>query len=170
VNTGYRFTPEAAGDLFDIWSYIASDNVEAANRVEEAIYDSCSFLAQAPLSGQVRVDLTNRKVRFWTVQRFPNYIIVFRPETEPLRSSAFYTANETSSAFSARGKGRRLKSAPRSGFCLPEAEHGTGGIDDDTEPAHIRDWADVLHHLRAEVLSFLSGGLDVGDIHVREPG
>jgi len=85
VNTGYRFTPEAAGDLSDIWSYIASDSVEAANRVEEAIYDSCSFIAQAPLSGQVRMNLTNRQVRFWTVQRFPNYIIVFRPDTQPLQ-------------------------------------------------------------------------------------
>ena len=83
--TGYRFTPEAAADLFDIWSYIASDSVEAANRVEEAIYDSCSFLSQAPLSGQVRINLTNRPVRFWTVQRFPNYIIVFRPDTQPLQ-------------------------------------------------------------------------------------
>ena len=44
--TDYRFTPEAAADLFEIWSYIARDNTEAADRVEAAIYDACSFVAQ----------------------------------------------------------------------------------------------------------------------------
>ena len=82
---GYRFTPEAEADLFEIWSYIASDNAEAADRVEAAIYDACSFVAQAPLSGQVRKNLTNRPVRFWTIQRFPNYILVYRPGTQPLQ-------------------------------------------------------------------------------------
>ena len=85
MTTGYRFTPEAAADLFDIWSYVASDNVEAAERVETAIYDACSFVAQAPLSGQMRKNLTNSPVRFWTVQRFPNYVLVYRPDTSPLQ-------------------------------------------------------------------------------------
>jgi len=80
----YRFTPEAAADLFEIWSYIASENAEAADRVEGAIYDACSFVAGAPLSGQVRNSI-NRPVRFWTVQRFPNYVLVYRPDTEPLQ-------------------------------------------------------------------------------------
>jgi plasmid stabilization system protein ParE len=81
----YRFTPEAVADLSEIWSYIASDNTEAADRVEAAIYDACSVVALAPLSGQVRKHFTNRLVRFWTVQPFPNYIIVYRPETQPLQ-------------------------------------------------------------------------------------
>ena len=37
--TAYRFTPQASGDLFEIWSYIAADNPEAAGRVENAIYE-----------------------------------------------------------------------------------------------------------------------------------
>jgi plasmid stabilization system protein ParE len=37
--TRYRFTPQALSDLFDIWSYIAQDNPQAADRVEGAIYD-----------------------------------------------------------------------------------------------------------------------------------
>jgi plasmid stabilization system protein ParE len=85
VSAGYRFTPEAAADLFEIWSYVASDNAEAADRVEAAIYDACAFVAQAPLSGQVRRNLTNRPIRFWTVQRFPNYVLVYRPDTQPLQ-------------------------------------------------------------------------------------
>jgi plasmid stabilization system protein ParE len=35
--SGYEFTPQAAADLFEIWSYIARDSVQAANRVEDAI-------------------------------------------------------------------------------------------------------------------------------------
>jgi plasmid stabilization system protein ParE len=34
----YRLTPKAKADLRAIWSYIAADNIEAADQVEEAIY------------------------------------------------------------------------------------------------------------------------------------
>lgn len=83
--SSYRFTTEAAADLFDIWSYIAGDNTVAADRVEGAIHDACSFVAQAPLAGQVRKNLTHRSVRFWTVQQFPNYVVVYRPDTQPVQ-------------------------------------------------------------------------------------
>ncbi len=33
----YQFTPQAIDDLFQIWSYIAQDSLDAANRVEEVI-------------------------------------------------------------------------------------------------------------------------------------
>ena len=82
--TGYRLTPEAAADLFDIWSYIASDNAEAADRVETAIHEACAFVAQTPLIGQLRKNLTRLPVRFWTVQPFPNYVRVYRPDARPL--------------------------------------------------------------------------------------
>jgi plasmid stabilization system protein ParE len=82
--TGYRFTPEAEADLFEIWSYIARHNPDAADRVENAIYEACTLIAQVPQSGQVRKEFTGRPVRFWTVRRFPNYIIVYRPEARPL--------------------------------------------------------------------------------------
>ena len=52
--TGYRFAPEAAADLIEIWSYIARDSIDAADRVESAFYDACAFLAQTPRSGHVR--------------------------------------------------------------------------------------------------------------------
>ena len=64
----YRFTPQALDDLFEIWSYIAEDNVDAANGVEEAIYSACALLAEAPLAGRVREDLTALPLRFWLVQ------------------------------------------------------------------------------------------------------
>ena len=81
----YRLTPRAKSDLRTIWSYIALDNVEAADRVEDAIYDACEFLAKAPLRGHSRADLTKLPVRFWTVVRSPKYVIVYDPADKPLK-------------------------------------------------------------------------------------
>jgi plasmid stabilization system protein ParE len=81
----YQFTPQAITDLFEIWSYIAGDNLDAANPVEEAIYSACALLAENPLAGGVREDLTALPVRFWLVQPFQNYWIVYNPDTKPLQ-------------------------------------------------------------------------------------
>jgi len=81
----YQCTPQAADDLFEIWSYIARDSVEAAIRVEDAVYNACELLAKGPLRGNVREDLTKLPLRFWTLQPFPNYIIVYDPQTDPLQ-------------------------------------------------------------------------------------
>jgi plasmid stabilization system protein ParE len=82
--TGFRFTPEAATDLFEICSYIAADNQHAADRVETAIYEACSTLAQTPDGGQMRPEFTDRQFRFWTVRQFPNYLVVYRPDSRPI--------------------------------------------------------------------------------------
>ena len=81
----YQFTPQAADDIFEIWSTIARHSMDAANRVEEAIYGACFFLADGPLRGHIREDLTKLPLRFWTLQPYPNYIIVYDPETHPLQ-------------------------------------------------------------------------------------
>jgi plasmid stabilization system protein ParE len=80
----YVLTPLAKADIFDIWSTIADDNEEAADRVEEAIYSACAFVAESPMRGHSRPDLTTRSLRFWTLTRYPNYAVVYRPETAPL--------------------------------------------------------------------------------------
>ncbi len=59
--------------------------MEAANRVDLEIIASCRRLAEYPLMGVKRQDVTSRPVRFWTVQRFPNYVLVYRPDTIPLQ-------------------------------------------------------------------------------------
>jgi len=82
--SAFALTPRAKADIFDIWSYIATDSEDAANRVEEAIYDACMFVAEAPLRGHTRPDLTTRPLRFWTLTRYPNYTAVYRPQTNPL--------------------------------------------------------------------------------------
>jgi antitoxin ParD1/3/4 len=81
----YVFTPEAEDDLFGIWSHIAQDNLEAANRVETQIYMACEFLSSKPQAGHVRQDLTALPVRFWTLPRFSSYIIVYDPASSPMR-------------------------------------------------------------------------------------
>ena len=81
----YQVTPDAVDDLDDIWWFIAKDNRDAADRVEEEILAACDNLSKFPRQGHVRPDLTKLPVRFWTVPRYPNYIVVYRPETQPLQ-------------------------------------------------------------------------------------
>jgi plasmid stabilization system protein ParE len=80
----YALTPLAKADIFEIWSYIADDNEPAADRVEQAIYNACAFVAADPLRGHLRPGLTSRSLRFWTLTRYPNYAVVYRPETTPV--------------------------------------------------------------------------------------
>ena len=56
-----------------------------ADWVEAEIIATCHRLAKHPLMGTKRQDITPLPVRFWTVTRFPNYVIVYRPETVPLQ-------------------------------------------------------------------------------------
>jgi plasmid stabilization system protein ParE len=83
--SAYALTPLAKADIFEIWSYIADDSEKAADRVEQAIYDACAFVSEAPMQGHSRADLTGRSLRFWTLTRYPNYTVVYRPETSPLQ-------------------------------------------------------------------------------------
>ena len=82
--SAYALTPLAKADLFSIWSHIAGDSEGAADRVEEAIYEACAFVATEPMRGHSRPDLTTRPLRFWTLTQYPNYAIAYRPETVPL--------------------------------------------------------------------------------------
>ena len=81
----YQFTPQAVADLFDIWGFIADDNPAAADRVEEAVFHACDFLADSPLAGRTRTDLTPLPLRFWVVQPYSHYLIVYDPEKKPLQ-------------------------------------------------------------------------------------
>ena len=81
--SAYAVTPLAKADIFDIWSYIAEDSEGAADRVERATSDACAFVAEVPMRGHSRPDITNRSLRFCTVTRYPNYTVVYRQETAP---------------------------------------------------------------------------------------
>jgi plasmid stabilization system protein ParE len=80
----YQFTNKAAGDLYDIWSFIAENNLEAADRVVEAIFRACELLADSPFAGRLRGELTTLQVRFWVVQPYRKYFIVYDPNKKPL--------------------------------------------------------------------------------------
>jgi plasmid stabilization system protein ParE len=83
--SSYRFTPEAENDLFEIWLYIAADSMQAADRVEANIHRACTILSESPLHGHIRKDLTDLPLRFWTLPRYRNYLIVYDPRTRPLQ-------------------------------------------------------------------------------------
>jgi len=51
MNPDFRVLPEVAADIFDIWRFIAEDNVEAANRVGNEIWDVFAELAKFPEMG-----------------------------------------------------------------------------------------------------------------------
>jgi plasmid stabilization system protein ParE len=80
-----QFTPRALNDLDDIWNFIAEDSVCAASLVESAILSACHSLSRHPMLGSKRLEITLLPVRFWTVSRFPNFTVVYRPETRPLQ-------------------------------------------------------------------------------------
>jgi plasmid stabilization system protein ParE len=81
----FQLTPQASEDLDVIWWTIAEHSQDAAGRVEMEILASCRLLARFPRMGTKRRDITMMPVRFWTVTKFPNYVIVYRPEPIPLQ-------------------------------------------------------------------------------------
>lgn len=56
--------PEAYSDLNEIWEYIAADNLDAADRVLEEIYQAITSLVRFPGTGHSRPDLTSTPLRF----------------------------------------------------------------------------------------------------------
>lgn len=68
-------TPQANRDLLDIWLYIASDNIQAADQFLVTIEDKCHILAPQPELGRPRPELAER------LRSFPvaSHIIFYRP-------------------------------------------------------------------------------------------
>ncbi len=81
--SGYILSPLAAQDLNDLWEFIARNNLDAADRILEEIYEAMQHLVRMPLLGHVREDLADRSHRFWPV---PAFLIVYHPDTSPLES------------------------------------------------------------------------------------
>jgi plasmid stabilization system protein ParE len=85
MSAAFQFTPQATEDLDAIWWFIAEENRDAADRVELEIVATCGRLAKHPRIGTKRQDITAPPVRSWTVTKFRNYVIVYRPDTAPLQ-------------------------------------------------------------------------------------
>ena len=85
MSTLFQLTPQATEDLDAIWWFIEEDSGQAANQVESEIIATCRRLAKYPFIGHKRRDITPLPVLFWTLPKYPNYIIVYRPESKPLQ-------------------------------------------------------------------------------------
>ena len=79
--TAFILAPEALQDLQDIWDYIATENLDAADRVIDTLFAAFEQLAALPGLGHRREDLTNRPLRFWTVEA---YLVIYRAEQTPI--------------------------------------------------------------------------------------
>ena len=79
--SGFVLHPQAYADLDEIWEYIAADNLDAADRVREEIYEAIQSIVPFPYVGHSRPDLTSKPLRFQTVREF---VIVYAPEEKPL--------------------------------------------------------------------------------------
>lgn len=80
--TGYQFTRPARDDLFEIWEFIARDNLDAADRVIARIEGAARKLATHPQMGHRRPALAPAEVRFWPVGA---YVVVYRAAEKPLQ-------------------------------------------------------------------------------------
>jgi antitoxin ParD1/3/4/toxin ParE1/3/4 len=80
----YHLTREAGADIGIIWRYIAEHSPDAADRVAENILDTCERLAQNQLIGHSVKEIGSQDLRFWTLPRYRNYTIIYRPSTTPL--------------------------------------------------------------------------------------
>jgi plasmid stabilization system protein ParE len=73
-NETFILTPRAAQDVNDVWNYIADDNIEAADRVLDALHEAMLKLAINPTLGHWREDLADKRHRFFLVY---SYLIVY---------------------------------------------------------------------------------------------
>ena len=78
----YVLTPSAKRDVNDIWDYIANDNIEAADRVLDALESAMVKLAKNPGVGHWREELADKRHRFWLVY---SYLIAYRHQAKPLQ-------------------------------------------------------------------------------------
>lgn len=79
---GYVLTRLAASDLDEIWDYLASESIDAADRVLSAIEKALRGIAQNPEIGHSRQELADRRHKFLLVY---SYLIVYRPQTKPIQ-------------------------------------------------------------------------------------
>jgi antitoxin ParD1/3/4/toxin ParE1/3/4 len=63
----YILGSDAVLDLEDIWDYIATDSIDAADRWIAKLFDAFEGIVRMPGIGHRREDLTPYAVLFWTV-------------------------------------------------------------------------------------------------------
>jgi toxin ParE1/3/4 len=67
-------TAQAEEDLIDVWTYVAKDNLGAADRVLDRIDEVCASLAENPRLGPARPDLAEG-LRYFVAG---SYLVIYR--------------------------------------------------------------------------------------------
>ena len=80
--TSYILAPEALQDFQDICDYIATENLDAVDRVIDTLFAVFERLAALSGLGHRRKDLTNRPLRFWTVDVYLAHAVAGRGQRE----------------------------------------------------------------------------------------
>ncbi len=75
----YVLSVAAELDLDQIWEFIAQDNIDAADRWIDKLFDAFQSLAQLPGMGHRREDLTAFPILFWPVGA---YLVLYRVLSE----------------------------------------------------------------------------------------
>ena len=78
----YVLTDLAKQDVREIVSYIRKRNPQSARKVQAELREAMRRLAEFPLIGHYRDDITHEPLRFWSVY---SYLIAYRPDTKPLQ-------------------------------------------------------------------------------------
>jgi antitoxin ParD1/3/4/toxin ParE1/3/4 len=99
VNAGYVLGIDADSDLDSIWEYIARDNLDAADRWMDKLFDAFQSLADTPGMGHKREDLTLHPVLFWPVGA---YLIIYRAQSIPVEIVAVTQGSRDIPAFLSR--------------------------------------------------------------------
>ncbi len=74
----FILSEQAVTDVDVVHAHIWADNPEAADRVEEAIFDGFDLLARNPSLGRMRRFRRHQNIRVWVVTEFTNYLIFYR--------------------------------------------------------------------------------------------
>jgi toxin ParE1/3/4 len=75
-----QLTRPAHDDLRSVWLHIARDNVSAADRLIDRVFDQCRLYSSQPAAGTA-VDRLQPGLRCFSIG---NYVIFFRHEPESL--------------------------------------------------------------------------------------
>jgi plasmid stabilization system protein ParE len=70
----YFVSQKADLDINEIWDYIAEDNINAADKLIDKIYETFKRLSEMPFIGNVKSDWTDKELRFWSIKK---YLIVY---------------------------------------------------------------------------------------------
>lgn len=88
----FILAPCVEDELWDIWSFIARDNPDAASRVVEAAYETFKSLAERADQGRPRRFNNSqlKDIRSFRVSGFDNYLIFYRPIPEGIQVLHIY--------------------------------------------------------------------------------